>query len=152
MKRLSILLITLVLLNSANISCKKENEAGEWMRISGLKSGGESLRWFTENVQVQFVLNGAIVTGTNADGSTLQIAVDRAVEGVFDVETSQAVVSYNSSGSLDPTKIFLGKSGTVTVSTNDLEKRLFQGAFTLTLENEVTSTEQKILGSFRVFY
>jgi hypothetical protein len=152
MKRLSILLFTLVLLSSPNISCKKDNEAGEWMRISGLKSAEGNIRWFTEDVKVQFVLDGAIVTGTNSDGSSMQIAVARAVEGVFDIEASEAIVSYNGSGALDPTKIFVGKSGTVTVSSNDLEKKLFQGAFTMTLENELTSTQQKITGSFRVFY
>jgi len=152
MKRLSLLLITTLLLSAINISCNKADEAGEWMRISGLKSDGENVRWFTENVTAQFILNGAIVTGTNADGSALQIAIDRAVPGVFDVASSQAVVSFNGSGTLDPTKIFLGKSGTVTISTNDLEKRLFQGAFSLTLENELTSTEQIVSGSFRVLY
>jgi hypothetical protein len=152
MKRLSILLITLVLLGSANVSCKKDNEPGEWMRISGLKSAEGNIRWFTEDVKVQFVLDGAIVTGTNSDGSSLQIVVSKAVEGVFDIEASEALASFNGSGALDPTKLFVGKSGTVTISSNDLEKRLFQGAFTMTLENELTSTVQKITGSFRVFY
>lgn len=152
MKPLSILLITLALLSSANISCKKDNEAGEWMRISGLRSEEGNIRWFTEDVNVQFVLDGAVVTGTNSDGSSLQIAVNRAVEGIFDIEASEAIVSFNGSGALDPTKIFVGKSGTITVSSNDLDERLFQGAFSMTLENELTSNEIKISGSFRVFY
>jgi hypothetical protein len=149
MKRLSLVFLTLILLGSFHTSCKKDNEPGDWMNINGLRNEEGNIKWFTENITVQFILDGAIITGTNSDGSTMQIAVNRAAPGVYGIAEGEALATFSAIGSLDPIQVFAATQGTVTISVNDPQSRLFQGAFNLVLANQLTDREIRISGSFR---
>ena len=130
-------------------SCKKEKEVpGNWVRFS-LINKGEKTNWLGNDVSVQFQLGKMVLKGTNDDGSSLQLATDEAIVGTYLVEDDKALGVLNLGTGNDPLKIFAADSGSVTITTADLNTKLIQGTFELWFVNPATQEEAKAFGSFR---
>lgn len=153
MMRTAKLLLLLTVFSTFGLSsCDKDNEPGVWMRFRVSELGRTSFDWLTDNITVQFQQERLVVTGTNADGSSVQIITDRAAEGLYMVESGEAVAVFNQGGGIDLSKIFVADSGEVVISTNDLGERLVQGTFNASFYNEPTDRTIRLNGSFRSFY
>lgn len=129
-------------------SCKKEEVVGNWVRFALVKQG-ERTNWLGENVSVQFQLGKMVLKGTSDDGSSLQLATDEAVTGTYLVEDDQALGVLNLGTGSDPLKIFAADSGSVTITTADLNTKLIQGTFDLWFVNPATEEQARATGSFR---
>lgn len=130
-------------------SCKKEKELpGNWVRFTLIKQG-ERTNWLGNDVSVQFQLGKMVLKGISDDGSSLQLATDEAITGTYLVEDDKALGVLNLGAGNDPLNIFAADSGSVTITTADLNTKLIQGTFELWFVNPATEEEATAFGSFR---
>lgn len=148
MKQIGKIVLTLLVATTLFSSCKKENEPGEWMRFtSSLKDTPSVL--FTEEVIVQSQLGGFLITGTFSDGSTLQLLVKGGAVSNYEVESGDATALYRTSVSGDPTKIYTGESGLITLTEVNSKDRRVQGTLNIRVTNSITQVSGRLNGSFR---